>query len=39
MIAAQGNRGKNIFFVARDYYADWDLAVIGAVGGINGAAA
>jgi len=39
VIAAQGNRGKNIFFVARDYYADWDLAVIGSISGVNGAAA
>ncbi len=39
VIAAQGNRGEHIFFVARDYYADWNLAVVGAIGGVKGAAA
>ena len=39
MVAAEGNGGENIFFVARNYDADRDLAVIGAVGCVEGAAA
>ena len=39
MVAAEGNGGENVFFVAGNYDADRDLAVVGAVGGIEGAAA
>ena len=39
MVAAQGNGGENVFFVARNYYADRNLAVIGAVGCVEGPAA
>jgi len=39
VVAAQGNRGEYIFFVARNYDADRDLAVIGTVGSVDGAAA
>jgi hypothetical protein len=39
VVAAEGNGGKNVFFVARDYDADRDLAVIGAVGCVESAAA
>jgi hypothetical protein len=39
MVAAEGNGGANVFFVAGNYYSDWDLAVVGAVGGVDGAAA
>ncbi len=39
MVAAKGNRGKNVFFIAGNYDADWNLAIIGAVGGVEGAAA
>jgi hypothetical protein len=28
VFAAEGNRGENIFFIARNYDADWDLAVV-----------
>ncbi len=38
MVAAQGNGGEDIFFVARKYDADRDLAIIGAVGRVEGAA-
>jgi hypothetical protein len=39
VVAAQGNRGENVFFVAWNYDADRNLAVIGAVGCIESAAA
>jgi hypothetical protein len=39
VVAAEGNGGENVFFVAGNYDADRDLAVVGAVGGIEGAAA
>ena len=39
MVAADGNRGENVFFVARNYDADRDLAVIGAVSCVEGTAA
>ena len=38
MVAAQGNSGEYVFFVAWNYDADWDLAVIGAVCGVESAA-
>jgi len=39
VVAAQGNGGEHVFFVARNYDADRNLPVIGTVGGIDGAAA
>ena len=39
MVAAEGNRGENVFFVARNYDANRDLTVIGAVSCIERAAA
>ena len=39
MIAAEGDGSEHVFFVARDDYADWDLAVIGAVGRVERAGA
>ena len=39
MIAAEGDGGEHVFFIARNYNADRDLAIVGAVGGIEGAAA
>jgi hypothetical protein len=39
VVAAEGNGGENVFFVAGNYDADWDLAIIGAVGCVEGAAA
>lgn len=39
MVAAEGNRRENVFLVARNYDADRNLAVIGAVGCVEGAAA
>ena len=39
MVATESNRGENIFFVARNYYADRDLAIVGAIGCIDGATA
>ena len=39
MVAADGNGGENVFFVARNYDSDWDLAIVGAVGRVEGAAA
>ena len=39
MLAAEGDGGDDIFFVARDDDADWDLAIVGAIGGVEGAAA
>jgi len=39
MVAAEGNCRENIFFVAWNYDADRNLAVIGAVGSVEGAAA
>jgi len=39
MFAAQGNRGENVFGVARDYDSDRNLTVVGTVGRIEGAAA
>src|ERR1039458_6187786 len=38
VVAAQGNGGEHVFFVAGNYDADRDLPVIGAVGGIESAA-
>jgi hypothetical protein len=35
VVAAESHRGKNVFFVAWNYDADRDLAIIGAVGGIE----
>ena len=39
MVAAEGNRGENVFLIARNYDADRNLTIIGAVGGVEGAAA
>jgi len=39
VVAAEGNGGKNVFFVARNDDADRYLAVIGAVGCVESAAA
>jgi hypothetical protein len=39
VVAAEGNGGENIFFIAGNYDADRDLTVIGAVGCIEGATA
>ena len=39
MVAAEGNGSKNVLFVARHDDANRDLAIIGAVGGIESAAA
>jgi hypothetical protein len=38
VVAAQGNRGEDVFFVTRNYDADRDLAIIRAVGCVEGAA-
>ena len=39
MVAAEGNGGENVFFIAGDYDSDRNLAVIGAVSCIESAAA
>src|SRR5215471_19373985 len=39
MFAADGDGGEDVFFVARKDDADGDLAVVGAVGGVESAAA
>ena len=39
MVAAKGDGREHIFFVARNYDSDGNLAVVRAVGGIDGAAA
>jgi hypothetical protein len=39
VVAAQGNGGEHVFFIARDYDADRYLAVIGSISGVNVAAA
>ena len=39
MVAAEGDGGEDVFFVARDDYADRDLAVVGAVGRVESAGA
>jgi len=39
VVAAEGNRGENVFFIARNDDANRDLAVIGAVGCVESAAA
>ena len=39
MLAAEGNSGENVFFIARNYDSDRNLAVIGAVGCVEGPAA
>ena len=39
MVAAEGNGGENVFFIARNYDTNRDLAVIGAVSCVEGAAA
>jgi len=39
MIPADRNCGENVFLVARNHDADRNLAIIGAVGGIEGATA
>ena len=38
VVAAEGHGGENVFFVARDDDADGDLAVVRAVGRVEGAA-
>jgi hypothetical protein len=39
MVAAESNGGENVFFIARNYDADRNLTVIGAVGCVESAAA
>jgi hypothetical protein len=39
VIAAKGDGGEHVFFVPRNYDADRNLAIIGAVGRVEGAAA
>ena len=39
MIAAEGDGGEHVFFIARNCNANRDLAIVGAVGGIESAAA
>jgi hypothetical protein len=39
VIAADGDGGADIFFVAGNYYSDGNLAIVGAVGGVEGASA
>jgi hypothetical protein len=39
VVAAEGNGSEHVFLVAGNYDADWDLAIVGAVGGVEGAAA
>jgi hypothetical protein len=39
VVAAQGHGGEYVFFVAWNYDADRDLAVVGSIGGIEGATA
>src|SRR5579864_4053119 len=39
MLAANGNRCDNIFGVSGNHYADWDLAIVRAVGGVERPAA
>lgn len=39
MVAAEGNRGENVFFIAGDYDSDRNLAVIGAIGCVESATA
>jgi hypothetical protein len=39
VVAAKGNRGENVFFVARNDHADRYLAVIGTVSCVESAAA
>jgi hypothetical protein len=38
VFAAQGNCGNHIFGIARDGNSDWNLTIVRAVGGIQGAA-
>jgi hypothetical protein len=38
MVAAEGDRGKHIFFIARENDPDRYLAIVGAVGRVEGAA-
>ena len=39
MVAAESDGSEHVFFIARDDYADWDLAIVRAIGGVEGAAA
>src|SRR3984885_3336999 len=39
MVAAEGDGGEHVFFVARNDYADRDLAIVGAVGRVERASA
>src|SRR5208283_3700264 len=39
VLAAQGHGGEHVFFVAWNYDADQNLAVVGSIRGIEGAAA
>lgn|SRR5580700_3792940 len=39
MVATDGDGGADVFFVARNYYSDGDLAVVGAVGRVEGSGA
>jgi hypothetical protein len=38
-LAADRDRGENIVAIARQNYTDWNLAIVGSVGGVEGAAA
>jgi hypothetical protein len=38
VVAAQGHGSENVFFIARNYDADGNLAIVRSVGGIEGAA-
>ena len=39
MVTADGDGGADVFFVAGDDYSDGNLAIVGAVGGVEGAGA
>jgi hypothetical protein len=39
MLATERNRGKHVLLVTRDYHSDWNLAIVGAIGGIKSTAA
>jgi hypothetical protein len=39
LLATKCYRGENIFLVARNYNSDWNLTIVRAIGGIQGAAA
>jgi hypothetical protein len=39
MVSTDGYGGADVFVVAGDYYSDGNLAIVGAVGGVEGASA